>query len=133
MVRPFHLFSLFLFGLTLPAAATPAAAEQQVVAKPAFLSLGDFTINLPSDDGDLSYVVVSVTLEIAPSAASELKGVEPRLKEAIMRRLLIMADGHVLQPGHTDPVIVKASLLDSIAAIGPSSIRDVLITRLLYG
>ena len=133
MIRLLHVALLLLSGLTFAATAMPAAAEQQEVAKPAFLSLGDFTINLPADDGDLSYVVISITLEIAPSAAMQLKGLEPRLKEAIMRRLLIMADGHVLQPGHTDPLVVKASLLDSIAAVQPNSIRDVLITRLLYG
>jgi hypothetical protein len=47
--------------------------------------------------------------------------------------LLIMAERRVLQPGHTDPLVVKASLLDCVAALQPNSIRDVLITRLLYG
>jgi hypothetical protein len=111
----------------------PASAEQQQIAKPAFLSLGDFTINLPGEDGELSYVVITVTLEVTPSAANQLKGVEPLLKEAIMRRLMVMADHHMLQPGRTDPLVVKASLLDCIAAIQPDSVSDVLITRLLYG
>lgn len=133
MFRASRLASFILLGLSCTAMPLPAAAEQQEVAKPAFLSLGDFTINLPSDDGDLSYVVITVTLEIAPSAAMQLKGLEPRLKEAIMRRLLTMADHHVLQPARTDTLVVKASLLDSIVAIDPKDVRDVLITRLLYG
>ncbi len=133
MIRPFRFVSLVLLGLSCPAMVLPAAAEQQAVVKPAFLSLGDFTINLPEDSDQLSYVVISITLEVAPGAATELKGLEPRLKEAMMRRLLIMAERHVLQPGHTDPLVVKASLLDCVTALQPSSIRDVLITRLLYG
>jgi flagellar basal body-associated protein FliL len=133
MIRPFHLVSLALLGLSYPALVVPATAEQQQVAKPAFLSLGDFTINLPEDSEQLSYVVISITLEVAPGAASELKGLEPRLKEAMMRRLLIMAERRVLRPGHTDTLVVKASLLDCVTALQPNSIRDVLITRLLYG
>ena len=133
MIRPFHLVSLALLGLSCPALVVPATAEQQQVAKPAFLSVGDFTINLPEDSEQLSYVVISITLEVAPGAASELKGLEPRLKEAMMRRLLIMAERRVLRPGHTDTLVVKASLLDCVTALQPNSIRDVLITRLLYG
>jgi flagellar basal body-associated protein FliL len=133
MIRPFRLVSLVLLGMCGPAVVLPVAAEQHDVAKPAFLSLGDFTINLPDDSEQLSYVVISITLEVAPGAANELKGLEPRLKEAMMRRLLIMAERRVLQPGHTDPLVVKASLLDCVAALQPNSIRDVLITRLLYG
>ena len=91
MIRPFRFVSLVLLGLSCPAMVLPAAAEQQAVVKPAFLSLGDFTINLPEDSDQLSYVVISITLEVAPGAATELKGLEPRLKEAMMRRLLIMA------------------------------------------
>jgi len=134
MIRPPGLATLIMFGLTWTIAAVPAFAQQhEQAAKPAFLSLGDFTVNLPTDSEDLSYVVVSVTLEVAPAAAMQLKGLEPRLKEAVMRRLLIMAERHVLRPGHTDPLVVKASLLDSITAVQPDSIHDVLITRLLYG
>ena len=132
MIRPFRFVSLVLFGLSCPAIMLPAAAEQQQVVKPAFLSLGDSPINLPEDSDQLSYVVISITLEVAPGAAAELKALEPRLKEAMMRRLLIMAERHVLQPGHTDPLVVKASLLDCVAAVQPNSVRDVLITRLLY-
>jgi flagellar basal body-associated protein FliL len=136
MIRPFRLVPLVLFGMTCYATLLPqhpAIAQPRDVAKPAFLSLGDFTLNLPEGSEQLTYVVVSITLEISPGVAMELKGLEPRLKEIIMRRLLTMAERHVLQPGHTDPMVVKASLLQSISAVQPAGIHDVLITRLLYG
>ena len=56
MIRPPGLAIVFLFGLTWTMAAAPAIAEQhEQAAKPAFLSLGDFTVNLPTDSEDLSY------------------------------------------------------------------------------
>lgn len=128
---------LILAGLgccaPLLAPGVSVAAEQQAAPRPAYIVLGDFTINLPGAGDQLSYLVISITIEAAPEAASDLRAVEPRLKETVMRRLMTMADRGVLQPGHTDPLVVKQSLQASLDEVEPKSVRDVLITRLLYG
>jgi flagellar basal body-associated protein FliL len=108
-------------------------AEQPAPARPAYISLGDFTINLPGQRDQLSYIVISITVEAAPESASDLRAVEPLLKETVMFRLMAMADSGVLQPGHTDPMIVKQGLLSSLTALHDGQVRNVLITRLLYG
>jgi flagellar basal body-associated protein FliL len=122
-----------LAGLAgLPAAAladeTPAGPP-----KPSFLPLGEFTVNLHGEDAQYQFIVVSVTLEVVPAAAAMLKDIMPRLKEAVMRRLMAMADQGTLQPGHADPLMLKTMLSDTLRKANPDSIRDVLITRLLYG
>ncbi len=81
----------------------------------------------------MSYAIIGVTIDAVPSAASDLRAVEPRLKEAVMRRLMAMADSGVLQPEHTDLAAVKQALISSIATLQPDGVRDVLIVRLLYG
>ena len=132
-----RLAGLLLYGVigssALLAPVVPATAEEATPARPAFIALGDFTINLPGNGDQLSYVVISVTIEAAPEAATDLRALEPRLKETVMRRLMTMADRGVLQPGHTDPLVVKQSLLASLDEEQPHGVRDVLITRLLYG
>lgn len=102
---------------------------------PVFLPLGDFTVNLHGKSEQFGFIVVSVTIEVAPAAANPLKDIMPRLKEAVMRRLMGMADRGALLPGQVDPVILKAALSDTLTKLNPSpdSIREVLITRLLYG
>ena len=118
----------------LLAPGVSVAAEQQTPARPAYIALGDFTINLPTDNGDqLAYVVISITIEAAPEAATDLRSVEPRLKEIVMRRLMTMADRGVLRPGHTDLLVIKQSLLSSLDEAQPHAVRDVLVIRLLYG
>jgi flagellar basal body-associated protein FliL len=121
--------------LALAGIGTARAEEHEPAAKarPAYLALGEFTINLPTRNDQLSYAVISITIEAVPAAAQELRGVEPRLKEAVMRRLMAMADRGVLQPNHTDLAAVKEALLSSLLELQPNSVKDVLIVRLLYG
>ena len=136
MIGLSRLAGLLLYGLGCASMLAPGAsvaAEQGTPARPAFIALGDFTINLPSGGEQLTYVVISITIEAVPEAATDLRALEPRLKETVMRRLMTMADRGVLQPGHTDPLVVKQSLLSSLDEERPHSVRDVLITRLLYG
>jgi flagellar basal body-associated protein FliL len=116
----------------LPEPGAAYAAEQQPV-RPAYISLGEFTINLPVKAGVMSYAIIDITIDAVPSAASDLRALEPRLKEIVMRRLMAMADSGVLQPDHTDLAAVKQALISSIAKLQPDSVRDVLIVRLLYG
>jgi flagellar basal body-associated protein FliL len=111
----------------------PAIAAEQPAARPAYIALGEFTINLPPNSQQVSYVVISVTVDAQPAAASDLRAVEPRLKEAVMRRLMAMADRGVLQPNHTDLEAIKQSLISILSELHPDSVRDVLIVRLLYG
>ncbi len=115
--------------------AVPAPAEEQAAGppKPVFLPLGEFTVNLHDKDAQFAFIVVGVTLEVVPELASALRDVMPRMKEALTRRLMAMADRGALAPGEADPVILKASLADALQKINPDAIRDVLITRLLYG
>lgn len=81
----------------------------------------------------MAYAIISITIDAVPTAASDLRAVEPRIKETVMRRLMAMADSGVLQPEHTDLVAVKEALVNVISKILPNSVRDVLIVRLLYG
>jgi len=116
--------------------AAPAAAEGEAPSgppKPVFLPMGEFTVNLRDATAQFGFIVVGVTLEVAPEAASGLKDIMPRLKEALTRRLMALADRGALAPGETDPEMLKASLADALQKINPDSIKDVLITRLLYG
>jgi len=136
MIRRIRLSVLAFLGFAsvvpslLPA---KARAEEHVAPRPAYISLGEFTINLPEKNEQLSYAVISVTIEAAPEAATDLRAIEPRLKELVMRRLMAMADRGVLQPSHTDLLAVKQALVDSLLEFQPNSVRDVLIVRLLYG
>lgn len=125
------LFSAIWVGTALT--PLPVRAEEKAPARPAYIALGEFTINLPMKGDQLSYAVISITIEAVPSAATDLRAVEPRLKETVMRRLMAMADRGVLQPGHTDLIAIKQALISSLSELQPDSVRDVLIVRLLYG
>jgi flagellar basal body-associated protein FliL len=114
----------------IPAAASEAPAGPP---KPVFLALGEFTVNLHDKNAQFGFVVVGVTVEVVPESANSLKDVMPRLKEALTRRLMALADHGSLTPGEVDPVILKTSLADALAKVNPDGIRDVLITRLLFG
>lgn len=123
---------------TLPfmscASTRPAWAAEPPDPKPSYVSLGEFTVNLPQQNRrDLSYAVVDITLDAAPGAASHLRDLLPLLKEAVLRRLLSLAGEGELKPDETDPVALKKVLLQSIDRLEPNRVRDVLITRLLYG
>jgi flagellar basal body-associated protein FliL len=139
MDRMTRHFRLGVFALAVLACALPpltpgtAWAEEHAAPRPAYIALGEFTINLPARNEQLSYAVISITIEAVPEAATDLRAVEPRLKEAVMRRLMAMADRGVLQPGHTDLDAVKQALMSSLSELQPNSVRDVLIVRLLYG
>jgi flagellar basal body-associated protein FliL len=110
-----------------------AVAEEGHKTKPGFISLGEFTVNLPDDGGAMGYVVIGITLEVAPEAAGDFNDITPRLKDLVISRLMTMAAKGMLAPGHTDLVMIKTSLLDGVAKLRPDSVREVLITRLLYG
>jgi flagellar basal body-associated protein FliL len=108
------------------------AAEEAHKPKPIFVSLGEFTVNLP-DDGTMGYVVIGITLEVTPESAGDFNDMTPRLKDLVMRRLMGMAAQGMLAPGHADLVMIKASLYDGVTRLRPDCVREVLITRLLYG
>jgi hypothetical protein len=135
MLRLLCRHAVVLVGLVcivqFPIARIGAAEEP--ATKPSYLVLGEFTVNIPGNDEPLSYIVVGVTIEAMPAAASDLRDNAPRLKEAIMRRLMVLAERGALQPARTDPMVLKAALLDSVARLRPNSVRDVLITRLIFG
>src|ERR1700734_1653007 len=107
-----------------------AIAEEVHKTKPSFISLGEFTVNLPDDGGAMGYVVIGITLEVAPEAASDFNEITPRLKDLVISRLMAMAAQGMLAPGHTDLVMIKTSLFDGVAKLHPDSVREVLITRL---
>ena len=114
----------------------PARAEEAPAAgapKQVFLPLGDFTVNLPDKNAEFAFVVISLTLDVAPQSANQLKEITPRLKETLTRRLMGLAERGALMPGGTDPVMLKASLADALQKINADGVKEVLITRLLYG
>jgi flagellar basal body-associated protein FliL len=128
------VIALLSFAVTVPSLAPEiAVAEQQQPARPAYIALGEFTINLPNKNDQASYAVISITIDAVPSAATDLRSIEPRLKELVMRRLMSMADRGVLRPNHTDLEAIKRALVASLSELQPDSVRDVLIVRLLYG
>lgn len=127
------VFACLGLAVTVPVSGPGAAYAEEQPARPAYISLGEFTINLPVKGGMMSYAIIGITIDAMPAAASDLRALEPRLKETVMRRLMAMADSGVLQPEHTDLAAVKQALMSSISQLQPGSIRDVLIVRLLYG
>jgi flagellar basal body-associated protein FliL len=127
------VFACLGFAIAAPLPGPGAAYAEEQPARPAYISLGEFTINLPMKDGMMSYAIIGITIDAVPAAASDLRAVEPRLKETVMRRLMAMADSGVLQPDHTDLAAVKQALISSISKLQPDSVRDVLIVRLFYG
>jgi flagellar basal body-associated protein FliL len=132
-----HLVLAGLLPLIPPLLVERAAhAEEPPAAGPpkqVFLSLGDFTINLHDKDARFDFVVIGVTLDVAPKSANQLKDIMPRLKETLTRRLMALADRGALTPGQTDPVMLKSSLADALQKLDVDGVNEVLITRLLYG
>jgi len=124
---------LLLTVLPCAFAAAAARAEEAVPNKPGYVPLGEFTVNLPSQDGAQSYALLDLTLEAVPGAAQALHDILPRLKETALRQLMAMAEKGELAPGHTDPAAVKTLLLDAMGKLQPGAVRDVLITKLIYG
>jgi flagellar basal body-associated protein FliL len=127
------LFGFSSLPVGLFSVRAPAGEEGDADGKPTFVSLGEFTVNLHDKNAQFSFVVVGVTLDVLPEAATMLKDIMPRLKEALTRRLIALAARGALAPGETDTEILKASLTDALQKIKADGIRDVLITRLLYG
>jgi len=132
---PRFLALLVLAGCISALVPVPVRAEEGAPPKPrpTYIALGEFTINLPERNDQLSYAVISITIEAVPEAATDLRAIEPRLKETVMRRLMAMADRGVLQPNHTDLLAVKEALIASLSEVEPKGVKDVLIVRLLYG
>src|ERR1017187_8050481 len=86
----------FAVAAAVPLPGPGAAYAEEPPARPAYISLGEFTINLPVRDGMMSYAIIGITIDAVPSAASDLRALEPRLKEIVMRRLMAMAYSGVL-------------------------------------
>jgi flagellar basal body-associated protein FliL len=122
----------------LPGLLAPLAAAQAAEAPPKkafeFVTLGDFTVNLPSAMGSrrMGYVVVSVTLETNSERTQSFKDLSPLLRQAVLRKLMAMSVRQELRPGQTDPATLRDSLYDSLAAVQEDGLKDVVITRLLH-
>lgn len=118
-----------------PALLPPAAARaaEEAAKKPFdYVTLGDFTVNLPSASRRMSYVVVSVTLETQAELAQQFRDLSPRLKQAVLQRLMAMSERQELRPGRTDPALLRDQLFDSLARVREEGLRDVVITRLIH-
>ncbi|MBO1076126.1 flagellar basal body-associated FliL family protein [Roseomonas marmotae] len=112
--------------------AGPAVAAEAAKKEYEFLALGDFTVNLPAAGRRMSYVVVSVTLETRSAETQGFRDVSPRLRQAVLRKLMAMSERNQLRPGQTDPALLRDSLYDSLAQVREDGLRDVVITRLLH-
>lgn len=127
-------------ALLFAAAATPAAAmlapsaalagEGAAKADSNFFVLGDFTVNVPGRRR--GYLVLSVTVEATPGKSEGLRDISPRIQDAVLRRLMAMSEQGVLQPNSTDPLTIKDALFETITKLRPESVKDVLLTRILY-
>ena len=106
-------------------ASTPPSDIEQ-------LPLGAFTINIPGGSRRASYVVIDLTIEATKSIANQLRERTPRLREAVLRRLMTMAQRGQLQPARTDLLVVKDQMVDAISRVQNDGVRDVLVTRLLH-
>ena len=133
-----HLMGLLAaatLGTSL-AATVPAPAAWAAEAAPKketeFFPLGDFTVNLPSANRRMAYVVVSVTLETEAPRLQAFRDLSPRLKQAVLRRLMAMSERQELRPGRVDPALLRDSLFDSLAQIQEEGLKDVVITRLIH-
>lgn len=116
-------------ALTLSA---PARAAEGARKEFEFVTLGDFTVNLPAVSRRMSYVVVSVTLETDAAQTQNFRDLSPRLKQAVLQRLMAMSERQELRPGHTDPVLLRDRLFDSLARVQEEGLKDVVITRLIH-
>ncbi|HWL84077.1 MAG TPA: flagellar basal body-associated FliL family protein [Roseomonas sp.] len=122
-------------AMLLPAvlgSALPAHAEEAPKKEFEYVTLGDFTVNLPSGSRRMSYVVVSVTLETKAAQTQQFRDLSPRLKQAVLQRLMAMSVRQELRPGRTDPGVLRDNLFDSLAQLQEEGLKDVVITRLLY-
>ncbi|MCQ4159954.1 flagellar basal body-associated FliL family protein [Roseomonas sp. GC11] len=119
----------------LPSLAAPLAPAMAAEAAPKkefeFVTLGDFTVNLPGTNRRMSYVVVSVTLETKAEQTQQFRDLSPRLKQAVLRRLMAMSERQELRPGRLDPALLRDSLYDSLAQVQEDGLKDVVITRLI--
>lgn len=97
-----------------------------------FVQLGDFTINVQGVGRRREYLVLTVTVETPAGDAQKLQDISPRVQDAVLRRLMMMSDEGALKPNHTDPMVIKDALYDTISKMSPDSVKDVLITRILY-
>lgn len=120
----------------LPSLAAPLAPALAAEAAPRkefeFLTLGDFTVNLPASNRRMSYVVVSVTLETRSEQTQSFRDLSPRLKQAVLRRLMAMSERQELRQGQVDPAQLRDSLFDSLAQVQEDGLKDVVITRLIH-
>ncbi|MFZ6765318.1 MULTISPECIES: flagellar basal body-associated FliL family protein [Acetobacterales] len=114
--------------LTPPARAAEAAPKKEYE----FLPLGDFTVNLPSLGRRMGYVVVSVTLETRAAETQQFRDLSPRLKQAVLQRLIAMSERQELRPGRTDPSLLRDRLFDCLAQVQEAGLKDVVITRLIH-
>ncbi len=120
----------------LPSLAAPLAPAMASEAAPRkefeFLALGDFTVNLPGTNRRMAYVVVSVTLETKSDQTQSFRDLSPRLKQAVLRRLMAMSERQELRQGRVDPAQLRDSLYDSLAQVQEEGLKDVVITRLIH-
>lgn len=136
MTSVMHRRAMILGALALAlgtASAAGAAEPPPGPPKPVFVALGDYTINLHGKSDQFGFVVISVTVQVVPEAANGLRDIMPRVKEGVMRRLMVLADRGELLPGQTDPLMLKEILAETLNKLKPDAIQEVLITRLMYG
>ena len=97
-----------------------------------FISLGDFTVNVKGVGRRREYLVLTVSVETPVGTGGKLNDIVPRVQDAVLRRLMMMSDEGLLKPNQTDPLAIKDALYDTISKLKPESVKDVLITRILY-
>lgn len=126
---------LFLLG-ALALWAGPARASGGGDAAPRsgseYVSLGDFTINLPATGRRHQYLLVAVAVEVQADAAQAFKDINPRLREAVLQQLMKMSQRGQLRQGTTDPGQLRDELYACLQRIRAEGLKSVVITRMMH-
>ncbi len=106
---------------SMPAAASPAHA---------FVALGDFTVNVPHTARRSSYVVVSLSANVATPFAERFQALLPRIKGMVFQELYRMAQaGHLTHnPQIHDIQTATHAVLDRLQLEG---VQEVVVLKLL--
>ncbi|CAH2605450.1 Flagellar protein FliL (plasmid) [Rhodovastum atsumiense] len=119
-------------AMLLAAPVAHASSETADPNKKEYLAIGDFTINLPLQGKRSGYVVIGITVEARSAAVAALKAAAPRVREAVLQRLMDMSSRGEIRPGQTDPLTLKDAMVALITRLQPEGVIDVLITRILF-
>lgn len=108
-----------------------AGAAEEHAPDHAYVPMGDIAVNLPRGDDDPAFLVVTVVIETTPDGAAAVKANALRIREAILFRLMTMAQRHQLETNTLDPIVLKDALFQAVTRVQRDGVRDVLVQRVV--